>query len=211
MAKPLTTRQHAVLDTIRNWVRQHGYPPTIRELGKHLGIKSLRGVTTHLDAIAKKGFLKREPRARSISLLDLVAPFEQALRIPVVGRLQAGQQPILMPEQVEGHVVIDGAWIGVSSSDAAPQHFALKVRGDSMIAAGILDGDHVVVRQQATVEPGEIVVVLVGEEALIRRFLKEGERIRLEPAHPTMEPVVIEPQQPLAIIGKVVAVFRKLR
>ena len=211
MAKPLTTRQHAVLDTIRNWVRQHGYPPTIRELGKHLGIKSLRGVTTHLDAIAKKGFLKREPRARSISLLDLVAPFEQALRIPVVGRLQAGQQPSLMPEQVEGHVVIDGAWVGVSSSDAAPQHFALKARGDGMIAAGILDGDHVVVRQQATAEPGEIVVVLVGEEALIRRWWKDGERIRLEPAHPTMPPIVLEPQQPLTMVGTVVAVFRKVR
>ncbi|MBI4342769.1 MAG: hypothetical protein HY599_05330, partial [Candidatus Omnitrophica bacterium] len=106
MAKQLTKRQHTVLDTIRAWIKQHGYPPTIRELGKLLGIKSLRGVTTHLDAIAKKGFLKREPRARSISLLDLVAPFERAIRVPVIGRIRAGE-PVLAQEQVENHVVVD--------------------------------------------------------------------------------------------------------
>ena len=89
MAKQLTKRQQTVIEAIRGWIREWGYPPTIRELGQQLGIKSLRGVTTHLDAIAKKGFLKRESRARSIRLADLVAPFEQAVRIPVVGRIRA--------------------------------------------------------------------------------------------------------------------------
>ncbi len=209
MAKQLTKRQHAVLETIRGWIRQRGYPPTIRELGKLLGIRSLRGVTTHLDAIAKKGFLKREPRARSISLLDVMAPFEHALRVPLVGRVRAGQ-PVLAQEHVEGHVVIDGDWIGAAASPDAPPHFALQVRGESMINAGILDGDYVIVRQHPAAESGEIVVALVGDEATVKRFLKEGEQIRLQPEHPTMEPIVVSADKPLTILGKVVAVFRRL-
>ena len=209
MAKQLTKRQHAVLDTIRSWIRERGYPPTIRELGKLLGIKSLRGVTTHLDAIAKKGFLKREPRARSISLLDLMAPFEQALRVPIVGRIRAGE-PVLAQEQVEGHVVIDGSWLGAPVEPAAGQHFALKVKGDSMLNAGILDGDYVIIRQQPTADNGQIVVALIGEEATIKRFFKDGDRIRLQPEHPTMAPLIITPPQQVTILGRVVAVFRSV-
>ena len=209
MAKQLTKRQHTVLETIRNWIRQRGYPPTIRELGQLLGIRSLRGVTTHLDAIAKKGFLKREPKARSISLLDIVAPFEQALRVPVVGRIRAGN-PVLAQEHVESYVVIDGAWIGAKDSPPTAQHFALHVTGDSMINAGILDGDCVIVRQQPTAESGDIVVALLGDEATVKRFIKDGESIRLQPAHPTMEPLLVTPSQPLTILGKVVAVFRQI-
>ena len=175
MAKQLTKRQHTVIEAIREWIRERGYPPTIRELGGRLGIKSLRGVTTHLDAIAKKGFLKREPRARSIRLVDLVAPFEQAIRVPVVGRVRAGQ-PVLAQEQVEGHVVVDGSWLGTSDSANAAQHFALKVHGDSMINAGILDGDFVIVRQQPTAEQGEIVVALLDDEATVKRFFKEADQ-----------------------------------
>jgi repressor LexA len=209
MARELTKRQHTVLETIRAWIRERGYPPTIRELGKQLGIKSLRGVTTHLDAIAKKGFLKREPKARSISLVDLMAPFEQALRVPIVGRIRAGE-PVLAQEQVEGHVVVDGGWIGASPSAQPPQHFALKVCGDSMINAGILDGDYVIIRQQPTADNGEIVVALLGDEATVKRFFKEGDQVRLQPEHPTMEPVVVTPEQAVAVLGKVVAVFRKV-
>ena len=208
MAKQLTKRQQTVLDTIRSWIRQRGYPPTIREIGKQMGFKSLRGVTTHLDAIAKKGFLKREPRARSISLMDLMAPFEQALRVPIVGRVRAGA-PVLAEEHVEGHVVVDGGWIGAPSSEATP-HFALKVTGDSMINAGILEGDYVIVRQQPSAEPNDIVVALLGDEATVKRFVKTGEEIRLQPEHPTMEPIPVTSDKPLAILGKVVAVFRKI-
>ncbi len=210
MARPLTNRQRDVLETIRAWIRERGYPPTIRELGQRLGIRSLRGVTTHLDAIAKKGFLKREPRARSISLLDLVAPFEHALRVPIVGRIQAGC-PTLAQEQVEGHVVVDGGWIGAPTSSESVQHFALKVRGESMMGAGILDGDYVIIRQQPTAEDGEIVVALLGEEATVKRFFNaEGGKVRLQPEHPAMEPLLVDPQHGLAILGKVVAVFRKV-
>ena len=209
MAKKLTNRQQTVLETIRAWIRKQGYPPTIRELGSQLGIKSLRGVTTHLDAIAKKGFLKRDSRARSIRLSDLVAPFEQAIRVPVVGRIRAGT-PVLAQEHVEGHVVVDGAWLKVKPSDNAAEHFSLKVSGDSMINAGILDGDYVIVRQQPEAEPSEIVVALVGEEATIKRFIITDGQVRLQPEHPTMEPILITPDRPLTILGKVVAVFRKI-
>jgi repressor LexA len=209
MAKQLTKRQQTVLEAIRGWIRERGYPPTIRELGKLLGIKSLRGVTTHLDAIAKKGFLKREPRARSISLLDLVAPFERAIRVPVIGRIRAGE-PVLAQEQVENHVVIDGAWLGGAAKSSAADHFALKVAGDSMINAGILNGDFVIVRQQQTAEAGDIVVALLGEEATIKRYYKGDDHVRLQPEHPTMEPIIVTKQQPMSILGKVVAVFRNL-
>lgn len=209
MAKQLTKRQQTVIETIRLWIRERGYPPTIREIGKHMGIKSLRGVTTHLDAIAKKGFLKREPRARSISLSDLVAPFEQAIRIPIVGRIRAGE-PVLAQEQVEGHVVVDGGWLGATAAPRTLEHFALKVKGDSMLTAGILDGDFVIVRQQPTADNGEIVVALLGDEATIKRFFKEDDHVRLQPEHPTMEPIIVTKQQPLTILGKVVAVFRKV-
>jgi len=186
MAKKLTNRQKTVLDTIRAWIRERGFPPTIRELGKLLGIKSLRGVTTHLDAIAKKGFLKRDSRARSISLSDLVAPFEQAIRVPVVGRIRPGT-PVLAQEHVEGHVVVDGAWLKTKPSENTDEHFALKVRGDGMLAAGILEGDYVVVRQQPTAADGDIIVALIGDEATVKQFLKED-----------------------AVLGKVVAVFRTI-
>ena len=209
MAKKLTHRQQTVLETIRVWIRKQGYPPTIRELGSQLGIKSLRGVTTHLDAIAKKGFLKRDSRARSISLSDLVAPFEQAIRVPVVGRVRAGT-PVLAQEHVEGHVVVDGAWLKTKPSDSAAEHFSLKVHGDSMINAGILDGDYVIVRQQPTAVDGDIVVALLDDDATVKRFFKEEDRIRLQPEHPTMEPILVTKQQPLSILGKVVAVFRTL-
>ena len=209
MAKQLTKRQHTVIEVIRSWIKERGYPPTIRELGQKLGIKSLRGVTTHLDAIAKKGFLKREPRARSISLLDIMAPFEHALRVPIVGRIRAGM-PVLAQEAVEGHVVVDGGWIGAGTEAEGMQHFALKVQGDSMITAGILHGDYVIVRQQPTAENGNIVVALLGEEATIKRFFKEADQVQLQPAHPTMAPIVVAADQPLTILGKVVAVFRQV-
>ena len=209
MAKRLTNRQHTVLEIIKRWIRERGYPPTIRELGQQLGIKSLRGVTTHLDAIAKKGFLKREAKARSISLLDVMAPFEHALQVPVVGRIRAGV-PVLAQEQIESHVVVDGSWIGASSSPNTPPHFALHVKGDSMINAGILEGDYVIVRQQAAAEHGDIVAALVGEEATIKRLFKQDGQLKLMPEHPTMEPILIGPGRSLTILGKVVAVFRKL-
>ena len=208
MAKQLTDRQRTVLETIKAWIRDRGYPPTIRELGQQLGIKSLRGVTSHLDAIAKKGFLTRESRARGIRLRDLVAPFEQALRIPIVGRVKAGE-PVLAQQHIEEHLVVDERWVGSKSSDASA-HFALKVHGESMVGVGILDGDYVIVRQQPTAVNGEIVVALIDEDATVKRFFKEDGRVRLQPEHPTMEPLFVTKPKEVTILGKVVGVIRKV-
>jgi len=209
MPKELTERQKGVLRAIQEWITEHGYPPTIRELGKRLGIRSLRGVTTHLDAIAKKGHLTRKRSARGIRLLVEAASstVATAMHIPIVGRIAAGQ-PLLAQEQVEGHLAIDASLFGKTPSSAT--HFALRVRGDSMINAGILDGDYVIVRQQPSAENGEIVVALIGEEATVKRFFKENDHIRLQPEHPSMDPIVVDSKQPLEVLGKVIAVIRTL-
>lgn len=207
MAAELTERQSRVLRAIEAWIEEHGYPPTIRELGQRLGIRSLRGVTTHLDAIAKKGFLSRQRGARGLRVLREQAGSKPLVRVPVVGRIAAGQ-PVLADQSVEVYLGLDPSLLGATSP--ADVHFALQVRGASMTNAGILDGDYVVVRQQPDAENGEIVAALMGEEATVKRLFKEGERIRLQPEHPGMEPLLIEPGQPVTILGKVVALFRKL-
>ncbi len=210
MTKDLTERQQRVVQTIQTWIGDHGYPPTIRELGKQLGIKSLRGVTTHLDAIAKKGYLSRQRGARGIRLLMQSAAngMERMLRIPIVGRIAAGA-PLLADEQLDGHLTIDASFMG-SSAEPAVSHFALKVSGESMIQAGILNGDYVIVRQQPSALNGEIVVALMGDEATVKRFYREDDRIRLQPEHPTMAPIMVSRDEPVAILGKVVGVFRRM-
>jgi len=209
MAKELTERQKSVLRAIQEWISEHGFPPTIRELGRRLGIKSLRGVTTHLDAIAKKGHLTRKRSARGIRLLvqSTSSTVATAMHIPIVGRIAAGQ-PLLAQEQVEGHVAIDASLLGKTPASAT--HFALRVRGRSMQGAGILNGDFVIVRQQPTAENGDIVVALLGEETTVKRFFKEDDRIRLQPENPAMDPILLEKDQPVELLGKVVAVFRQL-
>ena len=209
MGKKLTQRQEDVLSAIQRWINEHGLPPTIRELGKLLGIKSLRGVTTHLDAIAKKGFLTRQRGARGIRLLvqSTASTVATAMHIPIVGRIAAGE-PLLAQERIEGHLAIDADLLGKTPASAT--HFALRVRGESMRDAGILDGDYVIVRQQPTAENGDIVAVMVGEEATVKRFFKENGHVRLQPEHPTLKPLVLSKQEDFAILGKVVAVFRRL-
>ncbi|MBI3318978.1 MAG: repressor LexA, partial [Candidatus Omnitrophica bacterium] len=161
MKRELTERQQRVVQAIRAWITEHGYPPTIRELGKLLGIKSLRGVTTHLDALAKKGRLTRQRSARGIRLLQESGSYTTAHYVPIVGRIAAGA-PLLADERLEGQLLIDASLLGQREAERPPQHFALRVRGASMQEAGILDGDYVIVRQQPSAENGEIVVALLG-------------------------------------------------
>ena len=207
MRTKLTQRQESVVTAIKQWIHEQGYPPTIRELGQRLGIKSLRGVTTHLDALAKKGHLTRSRRARGIRLST--SWVEQVMSVPIVGRIAAGQ-PLLAEQQIEGRLMVDASRLGVSMTDGAPPHFALKVKGDSMQGAGILDGDYVIVRQQSDAQNGDIVVALLGEDATVKRFFKEDDRVRLQPEHPDMEPIVVGSDQSMQVVGKVVAVFRQL-
>ncbi len=211
MAKELTQRQRLVVDAIQGWIKEHGFPPTIREIGKQVGIKSLRGVTTHLDALVKKGHLVRKRGARGLRLLmGDAAQAATALRVPIVGRIAAGG-PLLAEERLEGELLIDPSVLGKNPGGAdAASHFALRVHGRSMQDAGILNGDFVIVRQQPTADNGEIVAALIGEEATVKRFFHEGDHIRLQPENPAMEPLLLTKEKPVEILGKVVAVFRTL-
>lgn len=205
----LTQRQRTVIETIQAWIREQGFPPTIRELGKQLGIKSLRGVTTHLDALVKKGHLVRKRSARGMRIIktSTSTSLEPVLRVPILGRIAAGQ-PLLAEEQRDGELLMAPALVGAQAE--AANYFALKVRGRSMQGAGILNGDYVIVRQQPTAENGQIVAALVGEEATVKRLFREDDRIRLQPENPAMEPLILTKDEPLQILGKVVAVFRQL-
>lgn len=210
--KKLTLRQQEVLRAIERAISRQGAPPTIRELMEDLRLKSLRGVTIHLDALQEKGYIKRSRQARGIRLLKrgksdralLQAPTPVPTLVPVLGRIAAGQ-PILAEQRVEEHIAVDPRWL------PAPGCFAVRVHGDSMIGIGIENGDYVVIRPQPDAEPGEVVAVLVDGEATVKRFYRErGGRIRLQAENPRVEPIFLDPRQtPTRILGKVVGLYRK--
>jgi len=201
MTRPLTDRQAQVLQFITGYLSDHGYPPTQREIMRRFKIKSTKGVDRHLEALEKKGYLTRTRRgARALEVHGL----SQSRGIPVVGRVAAGQ-PILAEENIEATLALDrkvACW-----KDA----FFLKVKGDSMIEAGIFDGDYVLVRPQPGAEGGDTVVAMINGEATVKRLVKKKERIVLEAANPVYAPIEItEKSGESKIIGKVVAVFRSL-
>ncbi len=200
----LTRRQRQVLNLIQRHVAQEGAPPTIRELREGLRLKSLRGVTVHLDALVRKGVIERSRQARGIRLLGEEAPVHP-ITIPVVGRIAAGA-PILAEQHVEERLSVDPRWV------PSPGCFAVRVHGESMIGAGIMDGDYVVVRPQPDAENGQIVAVLIEGEATVKRFYRERRgRIRLQPENPSIEPMFIHPgRTTVQILGKVVGLFRKM-
>ncbi len=204
MTEGLTRRQQQVLDFISECVGGRGYPPTLREIGAHMGIRSTNGVNDHLKALERKGFLTRDDmKSRA---LRPVSSSGQALDVPLVGKVAAGQLALAV-EQAEESVKIDRFFIGPSR-----EVFALRVSGESMIEDGIFDGDFIFVRKQLQAEPGEIVVVIVDDEATVKRYYPEGDRIRLQPANAAMKPIYVRRQdfRSVNILGVVVGVYRKL-
>ena len=202
--KMLTAKQQNVFDFIREQVHRMGFPPSVREIAQSFGI-STRAAYDHLRAIEKKGYIRRDPmKPRAIEILgnkgrDMINSDAVAF-VPLVGRVAAGV-PILADENVEDHLAFPATMVQSGNI------FALEVRGDSMIGDGIMDGDYVLVREQQIAEPGETVVALLGEEATVKRFYREKNRVRLEPANPTMGPIISDD---VSIVGKVVGVFRRL-
>jgi repressor LexA len=212
IGKDLTKRQQEIFDFIKRYSAGHGYPPTVRDIGKAVGLASSSTVHAHLANLEKVGLLRRDPsKPRAIELLDRatgpVASAMEAVKaavtptgIPVLGRVAAGE-PLLAEENIEDYVQIPDIAGGEDGE------YLLRVRGESMKNAGILPDDWVVVRRQDTAEDGEIVVALVGEEATVKRFFKEADHVRLQPENETMEPIR---SREVRVLGRVVGVLRKV-
>jgi repressor LexA len=200
----LTERQREVLDFISGSINRCGYPPTLREIGSHFGIRSTNGVNDHLRALEKKGYLHRED-LKSRALRPIMAS-SQTVDVPVLGKVAAGQ-PLLAVRNYEDTVKVDRFFIGQSR-----EVFALRVKGDSMIEDGILDGDYVFVRKQLQADPGEVVVAMIGDEATVKRYYPEGDSIRFQPANASMQPIVVRKRdfRSVNLIGVVIGVYRRL-
>jgi repressor LexA len=206
MKKELTARQKEVFNFLEDYLRRKGFPPTLREIASHFGLRGPKGPQKTLTILERKGYLRRVPGgSRAIEILSF--PFvhaSQVIPIPIVGRVKAGE-PILAIENIEGYINLDRSL--VSSENV----FLLRVQGDSMIDAHIQDGDFALVKPQPNAENGEIVVALIDDEATIKKIFKKRDFIRLEPANPNMEPIVVKKgEKRVTIVGKVVGIFRKL-
>lgn len=202
MAKGLTRRQESVLQFLMEYIQKEGYPPSIREIGKVFDIGSLRGVTVHLDALERKGFITRANTPRSIRIIHpAYQPAQRVIMLPLVGTIAAGV-PMLAQEQVEDLIPVPSEM--VRNIEGA---FLLRVRGDSMNGEGILPRDLVVVRPQQTANHGDLVAVLLGEEATVKRIHFDPTGIRLVASNPAYEPIMID-REDARVIGRIVGLIR---
>lgn len=225
MHDQLTDRQQQILDFISESINGRGFPPTLREIGEHFGIKSTNGVNDHLKALEKKGFLRREDlksramrpvamdnvvslaeRRRAIGNVSLLADDGDLCEVPILGKVAAGQ-PILAVEQATDTVKVDRVLLG-----GHREVFGLRIVGESMIDDGIFDGDYVFVKKTAAARTGDIVVAMIEGEATVKRYFPEGDRIRFQPANANMAPIIVRKAEfkSVDIIGIVVGVYRKL-
>jgi repressor LexA len=198
----LTKRQQEIFDFVKRYAGEHGYPPTVRDIGKAIGLTSSSTVHAHLSNLEKLGVLRRDPtKPRAIEVL--VGKAKAAVGpsgLPVVGQVAAGQ-PVLAEENIEEYVEVP------SFAGGEEGEFVLRVKGDSMKDVGIYEGDHVIVRRQDTAANGEIVVALVGDEATVKRFFREDDHVRLQPENAALEPIRSRDVQ---VLGRVVGVCRRV-
>ena len=203
MQRPRGDNQQRILEYIKSEIQTKGYPPSVREIANAVGLKSTSTVHGHLTRLEKKGLLHRDamkPRAMEV-IGDPNFVRNATTAIPVVGRVTAGQ-PILAEENVDEYIPIPDAMLGDG------EHFILLVKGESMIQAGIMDGDYVVVRKQQEANNGDIVVAMIEDSATVKRFYKEHGHFRLHPENPTMDPIYTDE---VTILGKVVSLYRILQ
>ncbi|MCI5596308.1 MAG: transcriptional repressor LexA [Lachnospiraceae bacterium] len=199
--RKITAKQEEILNYIKNEILERGFPPAVREICQAVGLKSTSSVHSHLESLEKNGYIRRDPtKPRAIEILDdsFQMVRREMVNVPVVGTVAAGQ-PILAEQNIDSYYPIPAEFM------PNEQTFILKVKGDSMVNAGILNGDSVVVKQQSTAHNGEIVVALVEDSATVKTFYKEDGHIRLQPENDTMDPIIVDDCQ---ILGKVFGVFR---
>src|ERR1041384_110397 len=210
----LTKRQEQTLDYIRQSIEQRGYPPTLREIGEYMGIRSTNGVNDHLRALERKGYLRREDmKSRALRVVEQPSDRsaqkpqdENLIDIAILGRVAAGL-PLLAEENVVDTVRVDRMLVR-----GGREVFGLRVTGDSMIEAGILNGDYIFVRKQPTADRGDIVVALIGDEATVKYYYPEKDYIRFQPANGQMAPILVRSAdfKPTMLLGVVVGVYRRL-
>ncbi len=214
----LTQRQQQTLEFIRKSIEERGYPPTLREIGEYMGIRSTNGVNDHLRALERKGYLRREDmKSRALKLVEETLPaarnFPAAmnddgdlLEVPVLGRVAAGL-PLYAEENVIDTVRVDRMLVR-----GGKEVFGLRVTGDSMIEAGILNGDYIFVRKQSSADRGDIVVALIGDEATVKHYYPERDYVRFQPANSQMAPILVRASdfKSTMLLGKVVGVYRRL-
>lgn len=204
MSGRISQKQQEILDYIKKEILEKGYPPTVREICEKVGLKSTSSVHSHLSTLEKNGYIRRDPtKPRAIEICDdsFQAVRTEMTSLPVVGSVAAGL-PILAQQNIENYFPIPAEYVPSGES------FVLRVRGESMIGAGIFDGDLLFVNSCNTARNGEIVVALIGDEATVKTFYKEKDRIRLQPENDSMDPIIVPDCR---ILGKVFGVFRMMR
>ena len=201
----ISPKQAEILEYIKNEIINRGFPPTVRDICDAVNLKSTSSVHSHLETLERNGYIRRDPtKPRAIEIVDdnFNLTRRELVNVPVVGRVAAGE-PILAVENVENYFPIPAEFMPNS------QTFMLNVKGESMVNAGILDGDHILVQQQSTAENGKIVVALIDDSATVKTFYKEDGYYRLQPENDAMEPIIVKGE--LQILGKVIGVFRFFR
>ncbi|HHU92797.1 MAG TPA: transcriptional repressor LexA [Halanaerobiaceae bacterium] len=203
----LTERQQAILSFIKKEIQDKGYPPSVREIGEAVGLKSPASVHSHLKSLEKLNFIRRDPsKPRAIEVLydssDITSLEKEMIQIPVVGKITAGQ-PIFADENIEDYFPVPVDYLSSSAKDL----FILEVKGESMIEAGIFDGDYVIAQKQNYANNNDIVIALTEDGATVKRFFKEKDHICLQPENTSMKPIIIND---VYILGKVIGLYRKL-
>lgn len=202
MKKQLTKKQEEILEFIKKRIKERGYPPAVREICEATGLKSTSTVHGHLTRLEKKGYIRRDPsKPRAIEIVDDdFYVHRNVIQLPLVGKVTAGE-PILAIENIEDTITLPYDLVGTEDA------FLLRVKGDSMIEAGIFDNDIIIVKRQNVAENGDIVVALIEDEATVKRFYKESDHIRLQPENKTMQPIIVKE---VKILGKVIGLIRRM-
>lgn len=200
----ITPKQHEILEFIKESILNRGYPPAVREICEAVHLKSTSSVHSHLETMEKNGYIRRDPtKPRAIEIIDdnFNLTRRELVNVPIVGTVTAGE-PILAVENIEGYFPISPEFL------KNKQTFMLKVRGESMINAGIYSGDYILVEETPVASDGEIIVALVEDSVTVKRFYKEEDHFRLQPENDAMEPILVPMDTPFSIVGKVIGLFR---